>query len=1564
MCDQTEVSYLEDNIVWVKIGPIWWPGVVKDLEKDEEGREILSRLKKKPIAAVKFFQEDNYEFVRNLDCIYHYSCRRKDEFIKKGLDKFRTGAPHMKKFPADVTTAESLTNGDVNIINDPKFLPEKKENYSEIFGSGKKKNKKDRDSSPRSRGRTSQSLPPYRPITHRRFINKALHGESDHRVKTLIQSNASSEDPSSINPYKCHVCKFETSRVNVIVAHHRLAHSSKNSINWTGSDSRIILKKPVYKSRKIKAKKLFDTSVDEFSDDDVLATKKKLQKGKGTREKTNSPEKNKLGEASISASGKRKVREDSTSDSKKPRFTDVLLADWSEEEEDDDMKDNMETKAVESSDPMTGVSADDSEVKSLDSVDNLDFPINTQKNQADKKSCFDFDEEEEGFIGMSNANTYGRKIPRVIPVKDKAEVSVDMEIDDVYKKRGDSETELGKSSTDKGLQSEKGSSGEQLKEEEGKPAGTRRRRSKASKDEEPKTDPENSLALRRTRRPGAKKSYLNEVIEKIVDESKNDTTEKDAEGRGVKGESVRSEGTSSSRRKQDFKNQTMESDREEMVYTDIVKSEQKPKSEGGTEKRRGRPPKIKDNITAQIDSLLEETKPSNLPSVSDPSHKKVEKSEEVKSNTTSFSFDYVPNDPTGKKGNKPKAEVKSISRMFSDSMPSGEITSNDDTQSVLSGEQERNESFEDPTLPTTDQGKFAQIGNLKLSQSGNVALKRGSIVLSSLPKPGDGALKVLRQGNVSKDCIIIPGGNNDGDTTSEAEREEKSDKVKNIKTIKMKPDSLPPSLISSGKLKGQTIIHQKRGKYVILTPPQLGRQGVAPGKVQSGSKVVILTNQHGEQKIITTSGLQQTKFKVEGHKIVTSSESTSDKEATASSSTSPAQPVIKMVPDGKGGIMKQLTVSPKKVLLGGTKVLVSASGSTFPGGNSVQKIALTTAAGASRTGGSDFRLIENYKGSGKTILIQGNPSPGGGGVVLKSSSVVPRQVSKVIQNPQALPTLKKKPKILMRASAGQGECVMQTGSGTIETPTYVVKQKGSDGKFSAQKIVRTELVNQGKASSCGAKRFILSGQGANKRGESFIITTNESVPSKVIRMRQKVKDIGTTLQRATQKVLAKTPEVYTIGQNSLLVPTQVSTETEPAQIVQVQDQSQQPVLQTQVIAMPGPVGADGNQTYVLVSVDENGVVQSMDNSVIAYDASNQQDPIFVNSTTAGNVVLLNQQANEEGTPVYSTSSQDILAEALANTNVLEGSMNNDMDNVVPSILLPASIPSSVVQETSITLQKPIMTPLEMPSSVAPDTSGLEPPPLPPTPTDEDVLMEESDTMGVDHGKKEKVVPRSEEEQSYMQSANFEAENTEATYQIGGFTKPVDSQLIEAPFDDVHVEQTEEDQKEIPREDYPMEVAQDDQNTSAFQSMPLLNDEPDTSDDAQGSELTGDQTFEAQKGRLEVGQQLVREQEPPSSTINEGNNHDRSRMGFQAYEGDARDNEKKDRVEDEQGVEDVPEVEIGKESSHSMPIITDEGNTTTFDVEPVYTEVMSQKRFQEETEVSSTTDEYVGKASSN
>lgn len=57
MCEQTEVEYLAGDIVWVKLGPCWWPGEVQDFDKLPP--DITSGFKKPPLATVKFFEEDS-----------------------------------------------------------------------------------------------------------------------------------------------------------------------------------------------------------------------------------------------------------------------------------------------------------------------------------------------------------------------------------------------------------------------------------------------------------------------------------------------------------------------------------------------------------------------------------------------------------------------------------------------------------------------------------------------------------------------------------------------------------------------------------------------------------------------------------------------------------------------------------------------------------------------------------------------------------------------------------------------------------------------------------------------------------------------------------------------------------------------------------------------------------------------------------------------------------------------------------------------------------------------------------------------------------------------------------------------------------------------------------------------------------------------------------------------------------------------------------------------------------------------------------------------------------------
>ncbi|XP_054285824.1 mucin-2-like [Macrosteles quadrilineatus] len=249
MCDQTEVTYSPGDVVWVKLGSLWWPSQVQDYDKLPE--EITHDLRKRPIAVVKFFQEDSYEYVKNLNQIYHYNCRRKEEFIKKGLDMVRSSntrevPSNMSMFPNDIVMAEHITGGDPNILESEAFAPEEKTNYSDLFGSAKKSSgkkgkaealkkefRRHSESPVRNNRKSFSNLPATipRPITHPRFITKALEGKSDHEVRIRCQISLPRDDEEDVDmnadkkKYKCHLCDFQSARLNVIVLHNK-SHSA------------------------------------------------------------------------------------------------------------------------------------------------------------------------------------------------------------------------------------------------------------------------------------------------------------------------------------------------------------------------------------------------------------------------------------------------------------------------------------------------------------------------------------------------------------------------------------------------------------------------------------------------------------------------------------------------------------------------------------------------------------------------------------------------------------------------------------------------------------------------------------------------------------------------------------------------------------------------------------------------------------------------------------------------------------------------------------------------------------------------------------------------------------------------------------------------------------------------------------------------------------------------------------------------------------------------------------------------------------------------------------------
>lgn len=152
---------------------------------------------------------------------------------------------NMKMFPNDIVMAEHLTGGNPNILTDEAFLPEQKSDYKDLFGTKKSSGKKGKESFRKERddwksrkhsisptGNKRISLPALpstipRPITHPRFITKALEGRSDHEVRVRIQIPPMNdcEEPEPIKTYQCYLCGFQTIRLNVIVFHNR-SHSA------------------------------------------------------------------------------------------------------------------------------------------------------------------------------------------------------------------------------------------------------------------------------------------------------------------------------------------------------------------------------------------------------------------------------------------------------------------------------------------------------------------------------------------------------------------------------------------------------------------------------------------------------------------------------------------------------------------------------------------------------------------------------------------------------------------------------------------------------------------------------------------------------------------------------------------------------------------------------------------------------------------------------------------------------------------------------------------------------------------------------------------------------------------------------------------------------------------------------------------------------------------------------------------------------------------------------------------------------------------------------------------
>ncbi|XP_055380305.1 uncharacterized protein PF3D7_1120600-like isoform X2 [Condylostylus longicornis] len=268
------------DIVWVKLSNSWWPGEVWDLN---EVPDDLSSLKKKPIAVVKFFKEDSYEYVKNVNSIYEYNCPKKNDFIKKGLESKRSSNNSFSdKFREDVITAEKLTGGDINIlenlsINKQASATRRSNIVKMIFGdTSSQSSQKKTQQSPKNNQKSNlteksprilNNLRGRSVVTVKNIIKPSISTPNINNSpqKTHFQSSNSNPNTPSAGTYRCHLCSFTSMRQNVIILH------SKTHLNLSGS-SRLLPENNRYSTQNVPKDNSIIVIDDDSDSDNVSRT--------------------------------------------------------------------------------------------------------------------------------------------------------------------------------------------------------------------------------------------------------------------------------------------------------------------------------------------------------------------------------------------------------------------------------------------------------------------------------------------------------------------------------------------------------------------------------------------------------------------------------------------------------------------------------------------------------------------------------------------------------------------------------------------------------------------------------------------------------------------------------------------------------------------------------------------------------------------------------------------------------------------------------------------------------------------------------------------------------------------------------------------------------------------------------------------------------------------------------------------------------------------------------------------------------------------------------------------
>ncbi|CAH1407936.1 unnamed protein product [Nezara viridula] len=1328
MCDQTEVSYLPNDVVWVKLSNVWWPAQVQDETKLDE--DVTSGLRKKPLAIVKFFDEDLYEFPKNLNQIYHYNCFKKEEFIRKGLDLcrpsgYREVSENMKKFPLDIKKAEILTGGNPDIINDPKYLPEEKFDYREQFGLkprkksslGSKHNSSDTETPKQSRVKfstpisaPSTSRTPEMKISNstKSFSNPIKRMIAVKRVAAGIVKGENFDKENDSNKfsskrYRCIFCNYSCCRMGVIVEHYRSHYRGlilplptqipqnyckifqsnffkhKDGISSTpnaglkyASEKASVKRKSVEDSTPLKKRK-YD-----------LTKKEKTVPTPGSSMAI--PVKDIVGSAATPKKRPRKSKDTKSGTVKEPEALDILK-DW-----EDDLEEEVEIKLTDSE----VVEIDDVKDTSKSISDSLSENEQPQQPPQEHKSpvskekcCFDFEDNDES-LNLNKSLKFGQKLPRVI-AEEKPNVQRLLK---------------------------------ELKESKESP----------STKEEPMNEDfseeiENLLKSTEVPKlPGIPKTNLpksfnedsSEPVQDIIE--RNDSSNEPIDKDSSKEIEIESEDSSSMIQSVTSSETTVESASTipetfaDSKNDSVVDSPSEPiKKKIEEQKPLGE--KNSSNSSEESISALNVSISENIPDIKTSDSKDFEEKEHLTQEACS-SKDIVSQEDISRNESKTSSNENDFQSIINNEVDEADIAlqsttvgstlskekTNEISENISESEKDIKDSFveeevsnnvEDSIPMEVDVDSREEIATSKaeeeqcISKQDEVLLSTEKISISEAKSSNEDDEKSLKETETSdkkNELNQIPIGNTMKiQVVTSSVKDDKSAKVEPSTSSGTPTDQIPFDINSMPIVIDQDpIMEIMEGHIEPLPNADVVRLYIRnsgeeePEDFQSPRR--LLTVSPPPPNLPPIPGVKKIPLPPPKNKNGANSSNKISASATSGSSTrytlskQPAK-TTSQVQQPKILFIKSASGAPGKLLIPQQQSSIFAQAGKLQPGTRI----LTTNPQMVSKGSIQKKVTT------KSIVVGKQGFPTTTKVIPKS--VIGQVIQKVAQKPiicnkNTSTLLVNSPKTIVNRQVGRnvllssqqlktGTTAMQVTGTKVVRAAQVVKAPGTVFQ-QAETVLPPKVVQSTSALSENKKQTV-----KNKPVSPNILQkTQRKVARQQVIKKPQLLTIPSSVQQQSEVVTVNNlPIVQSIGSHS---------SSEPVKMLYLVDNSQYTVENSGI-----PVENDNQNIYV-TSTSSSG---NIDNIIFSIDG------------TANFVNISNDTATSSSTHV---PSQDILAKALANTQVLQSETTDIVDNentVYVDQQFQAPSLSNTVLETSLTLnQPPIMTPLEVPSSITPQSS--------------------------------------------------------------------------------------------------------------------------------------------------------------------------------------------------------------------------------------------------------------------